>query len=118
MAADPAEHGRPDDIDGEGFPVACSMAVDDIPLVLFDLFGRQDDFGKLTDSRVDAVHDLPLLDLVLEQGAALLDPFLGLKVKLDFLVQPGDLDDFLDGQVMSVNYYGHKRSSSKDGELG
>jgi hypothetical protein len=72
----------------------------------------QDDFGQLADPGVDAVHDLPLLDLVLQQSAALVDPCLGFGRKLNLLVLPGDLNDLFDGQAMPVNDDGHVPSSS------
>jgi hypothetical protein len=113
VTADPAQHGRPDYFNRKRLPIAGGMTVYNIFLVLFDLLRRQDDFGKLTDTGVDSVHDLLLLDLVLKQGAALIDPLSSPGVELDFLVLPGDLDDLLNSQIMTVNYDSHMRSSSK-----
>src|SRR4030042_3317678 len=113
VTADPAQHGRPDYVNRKRLPVAGGMTVDNLFLVLFDLLRRQGDFGKLADAGVDSVHDLPLLNLVLEQGAASIDPLFGLGVELDFLVLPGDLDDLLNSQIMTVNNDRHDDSSSK-----
>ncbi len=111
VAADPAEDGRPDDLLGHGLAVARGVAVDEIALVFLDLVLGQDDIGQLADAGVDPVHDLVLLDLILEQGPALFDAFLGRRIDGDGQAVAGHFDDGLDGQTGSGQIDRHGRSS-------
>jgi len=111
VAADPAEDGGPHDLLGHGLAVAGGVAVDEVALILLDLLLGQDDVGQLADPGVDPVHDLLLLDLVLEQGPAFLDPLPGFGIERDGGVLAGDLDDLLDGQTGAGQRNGHGGSS-------
>ena len=127
LAADPrvapavrveaGQHGRPRVLLGHRVAHACGVGVDQVPLVLADLLRVEDDLGQLADPRVHAVHDLLGGDLVLQQGAALVDPRGGLLADPDGFPASCDLDDVLRLQRVPVEYNDHGENPRSFGGL-
>ena len=61
------------------------MVVDQILLKVLQLRVVQDHLGEFTDPGVDAVHDLPRGDLLLQHGAAVFDAVHGAVGQLDLV---------------------------------
>ncbi len=104
---DPPRHRAADVLLRRGVSDAGRVVVDEVALEVLDLLVGQDDLGELPDPRVDAVHDLVGVDLLLEHRAAGADPLEGLRGELHLLAVPGDADEVRDRQRRAVQDDGH-----------
>ena len=87
------------------------MVVDQVPLKLLDLLIGENHLRELPDAGVDPVHDLPGRDLLLQHGAAALDPLHGIGIDVYLFLVTGNLQDLFDGQTGSRDGKAHRDNS-------
>ena len=114
---DPPRHRAADVLLRRRVADAGRVVVDEVALEVLDLLVGQDDLGELPDPRVDAVHDLVGVDLLLEDRAAGADPLERLRRELDLLSVAGDADEVRDRQRRAVQDDGHVDDSPRAGAL-
>jgi len=106
MTADPGEHSSSDHFLGHGLAIASSMAVNNISLKSFYLFGGQNHIGQFANTGVHPVHNFIFFDFFLKQSTAAVNPLASLWMELNLLHPPGHTDQLLDSQ-MSIDNDAH-----------
>src|SRR5581483_1311801 len=102
MGIEASQHGGSNVLFSARFAATRGMRIEQIFLVFLDLLRREDDFGKLSDCGVHAVHNFLRCDLALQQCAALVDARYRIRMQFNWVSVACNCSNSLDGQRMSV----------------